>query len=286
MPTLIVYRNGATAHQAVSHPVKGGPRGETKGWTPAVANRQRKWLWGVDPDSLAGYGISVTLTVKDCPPSSDVWAKMRRSWIERIGRKWNVIGIHWVTEWQARGVPHMHAAVYLGQPATTEDQVPATLPEIDSPMTPALLAVEWLLVCDAFGMEAGLAGQDAKPIDGAIGWLKYLSKHASRGANHYQRTGHPEGWNKTGRMWGHTGEWPTVEPMILPDLAPHEFYRIRRINRRWAEAEAKKSKDWARLAYLRRSAARHDKKTSRVIASSEWIPESETLRLIDYFERE
>lgn len=284
MPTLIVYRNGVTAHQAKSHPVKGGPRGETKGWTPAVANRQKKWLWTVDPDSLGEGGYSVTLTVKDCPASPEVWAKMRRAWLKRIERKYDVVRVHWVTEWQARGVPHMHAAVYLGAPEAGGRGVSAQTQL--HPNMAALLVVEWLEVCDFFEAEASFHAQDGKPIDGALGWLKYLSKHAARGANHYQRTGHPDSWNKTGRMWGHTGDWPRVEPMNLPDLAPHEFYRLRRINRRWAQAEAKKSKDWARLAYLRRQASRYDKRLSRVVASAEWIPEDATLRLIDYLERE
>ncbi len=286
MPTLILYRNGTTAHMATSHPVKGGLRGDAKGWNAAVANRQRKFLWTVDPDALTGRGIAVTLTVRDCPETPELWARMRGAWFKRISRRWPVKRVHWVTEWQARGVPHLHAAVYLEDPADLPDSVPPSHWESYSPMTPALLAVEWLQVCDSYALEARLSGQDAKDIDGALGWLKYLSKHASRGASHYQRQGHPASWNKTGRMWGHTGDWPIVEPTTLPDLSPPEFYRMRRINRRWAQAEAKKQGDWSRLAYLRRQAGRVDKKASRFQASSEWLGESEMLRLVDYFERE
>jgi hypothetical protein len=115
--------------------------------------------------------------------------------------------------------------------------------------------------------------------------LKYLSKHAARGAKHYQRQGHPEGWEKTGRLWGYTGDWPTFEPMELTGLNSVEFYRVRRILRAWARADARAAGDWKRLSYLRHP-RRVDEKTSRFQGVSEWIPEHVTLRLIDYFERE
>jgi hypothetical protein len=59
---------------------------------------------------------------------------------------------------------------------------------------------EWLSLAAAYG--AGEVGQAVVPITGALGWSKYLSKHASRGVAHYQRQGTPPGWTKTGRLWG------------------------------------------------------------------------------------
>jgi len=173
-----------------------------------------------------------------------------------------------VIEWQARGTPHLHAAVYFAEPLAN----------------PARLAYEWMIVAAEY--DAGAQGQDVKAITGSMGWLKYLAKHASRGAAHYQRQGHPEGWEKTGRLWGHTGQWPIVEPLVLDRLNNAEFYRARRILRKWALADAALSQDWSRLAYLRRAGRPNNARESRFQGVSEWIPETVTLRLVDYFERE
>jgi hypothetical protein len=285
-----MYRNGTTAHMSIprENPTW-GPRGGCMGWNSATANRQKKWLWTVDPGQLTGQGFAVTLTVRDCPADAATWAAMRRAWIRRIERKLPVIRIHWVTEWQARMVPHMHCAVYLEHPewaAAVQMGPDSAGNALSAIWWPEVFRVEWLAVVRAFSPETAYDSQDVKEIAGSLGWLKYMSKHASRGANHYQRVGHPESWNKTGRMWGHTGEWPEVEPVELDGLSNQEFYRVRRMMRRWAEADAKKNRDWSRLAYLRRQAKRVEKKLSRFQAASEWIPEDVSLRLVDYLERE
>jgi hypothetical protein len=257
----------------VPHPnLKPGLRGDVIGWNASTARRQKLWLWTVDESALTGIGVAVTLTVGECPPDAATWRRMRDAWLKRIGRKFPVLRVHWVTEWQRRMVPHTHAAVYLDLPVV-------------SIITQGQLAVEWLLVCDAFGLPASLSSQDVKLIAPGGGWSKYMSKHAARGANHYQRTGHPKSWNKTGRMWGHTGDWPTVEPTELK-ITHQQFYRIRRIMRAWAIADARKTSDWGRVAFLRRSAGHErTRQKSQYQAVSEWIPESATLRLVDYLER-
>lgn len=245
------------------------PRGDVLGWTPATARRQRNWLWTVDSDRLTGYGYAVTLTIRDCPPTAAEFHRLRRTWLKRIERM-GAVRVHWVIEWTARKIPHLHAAVYFDH-------------ELD-PMTQDMLAVNWIMVASEFG--TGLQGQEVKKIDGAMGWLKYLSKHASRGANHYQRSGHPEGWNKTGRLWGYTGDWPVDEPVVLEDLSAPEFWRLRRMMRAWAVADARKSRDWSRVAYLRRAGRPSDRAKSSYQGVSEWIPEHVALRLVDFFERE
>lgn len=64
----------------------------------------------------------------------------------------------------------------------------------------AWMVAEWLRLAAPYG--AASISQDFVPITGATGWLKYLSKHASRGVAHYQRQGKPAGWESTGRLWG------------------------------------------------------------------------------------
>lgn len=244
------------------------PRGEVKGWTHAAARRQRNWLWTVNADSLTGHGYAATLTLRDCPPTAAEFHRLRRAWLMRVERM-GAIRTHWVIEWTARKIPHIHAAVYFAEP-------------LDS-FNADLIAVHWIAVASEFG--TGLQGQEVKAITGAMGWLKYLSKHAARGANHYQRSGHPEGWEKTGRLWGHTGGWPVSEPLILDDLTRAEFWRMRRILRGWAIADARKAGDKSRVNYLRRATRLHDQQRSSYQGVSEWIPEHVTLRLVDYLVR-
>lgn len=264
MATLKVYTNGISGYQHGVGNHQRAKRGDILGWTAATARRQLKWLWAVDSTALTGVGYAVTLTLRNCPETAADFHRFRRAWLKRVERM-GAIRIHWVIEWTARGVPHLHAAVYF------EEQLPRE----------EWLAVHWML---AVGDEnvTGLQGQDVKKISGALGWLKYLSKHAGRGASHYQRRGHPEGWDRTGRMWGHTGQWPVVEPIEIPGLAAHEFYRVRRIMRSWAVADARKAGDFKRVAYLRKAGRPDNEKESRYMGFSEWVPESVTLRLVEF----
>jgi hypothetical protein len=249
------------------------PRGEIKGWTAATARRHTLWLWQVAADELSGQGYAMTLTMRDTPATAEDFHRMRAAWLKRVARL-GATRVHWVVEWQARGTPHLHAAIYFD------------LPPGDINTLHGQIAVAWLKVCDAAGIEASWRSQDGKEIAGALGWLKYLAKHASRGANHYQRQGSPAGWEKTGRMWGHSGDWPVVEPVVIDELSNPEFWRVRRMLRNWARNQAAAAGDWKRLRYLRRAGRPDNAHQSRYQGVSEWIPEHVSLRLVDYLERE
>lgn len=248
---------------------KRAPRGDVIGWSSATSRRLTQKLYQVDAEALQGQGYAVTLTIHDTPADSETFHQLRRAWLKRLSRM-GITQVHWVIEWQRRGTPHIHAAVYAPAPLSNRDR--------------NLLAVHWLAVTEDYGSE--LSGQHIDEISGAVGWLKYLSKHASRGVNHYQRQGHPEGWNKTGRMWGFGGAWPMIEPVVLDGLNNREFYRARRIARAWAIADARKEKNWGRVAYLRKVGRPPSEHESRYRGFSEWIPADAGLRLIDFFERE
>ena len=265
MATVKVYQNGASSYMGNPGTHERSPRGEVKGWTAAAARRQRNWLWTVDAERLTGHGYAATVTMRDCPPTASEFHRLRRAWLKRVERM-GAVRVHWVVEWTARKIPHLHAAVYFAEPLDAMER--------------DMLAVHWVIVAREFG--TGLQGQEVKEITGAMGWLKYLSKHAARGASHYQRSGHPEGWEKTGRLWGHTGGWPVDEPIEIPGLTNEEFWRYRRILRGWAIADARKLKDWSRVAYLRRAGRPNDRHTSSYQAVSEWIPQEVSLRLWDY----
>lgn len=268
MPSMRLYQNGLTAYMGGTGDHVRAPRGEVVGWSDAAARRQTRWLWKIDAPALTGYGFAVTLTMTHTPDTAAEFHRLRRAWIKRAERH-GAVRIHWVIEWQRRGTPHIHAAVYF-------DEAQA--------QSPAFLAVDWCAIAEPYVAE--LWSQTVKPITGVGGWLKYLSKHAARGARHYQRQGHPDGWQKTGRLWGYCGQWPVIEPMELPDLSNREFYRVRRIVRAWAVADARKAGDWKRVRYLRRAGRPDTEKMSRCAGVAEWIPEDVSLRLVDLFERE
>lgn len=280
MATLKLYRNGVSSYMGGVGTHVRAKRGVVRGWTVETARRQLHWLWTVDAPSLTGAGYAVTLTMRDCPPTSDEFHRLRNAWLNRIERM-GATRIHWVIEWQQRGTPHMHAAVYFAEPLSDQEQ--------------DMLAVHWIVLAREFG--TGLKGQQVDQITAIGGWLKYLAKHASRGARHYQRSGAPEGWAKTGRMWGKGGDWPEIVPIVLEELSAPEFWRVRRAMRSWALAQAsalvashdrdpeRHQANLKRLSYLRRSPGRRARKESSYMGQSEWIGESAMLRLVDHYVR-
>lgn len=90
----------------------------------------------------------------------------------------------------------------------------------------------------------------------------------------------PEGWESSGRLWGHVGDWPTVEP-VEARLSAAAAVRLRRLVDAYCLARARAEGDRARLAYLRRRRrVETDPYRSRVLGVSEWVPESVALRLL------
>lgn len=261
MPVLKSYQNGASSsmgHRPGDH--ERAKRGATKGWTYRTSRSNRKFLWSVKADQLTGTGFAVTLTVRDCPPASADWAALREAWLVRLRRR-GLIRLHWVTEWQRRGHPHMHAAVWMPD-------------DVD----PESITRHWLEVARAY--RAGKLGQDVRVITGQVGWFEYLAKHATRAASNYQRSPEnvPNGWEKTGRVWGHIGDWPTEEETEIV-LNHAGFYRLRRLILRHAIAKARKKGDLYRVRYLRRY-LQTEEEISRCRGTGEWLPQTVQLRMV------
>ncbi|MGV0952431.1 MAG: rolling circle replication-associated protein [Azonexus sp.] len=257
--TFRAYPNGAT--MGIGNPAPtGGRRGEVTGWSAGAVRRHKRWLYSVEASQLAGRGDAVTLTLRDTPATSDEW----RALLQRLFyglRDAGFIRWHWVVEWQARGTPHVHMAVYG--------------PE-DGPGGWEVVRVWLRLTREAYGAQIG--SQHVVPITGPVGWLKYLSKHASRGVRHYQRMGRPVGWDKTGRLWGYGGDWPTLEP-VAGHLSTAEYHQVRRMVRNWAIADARSREDWRGVAYLRRMLKCPDRPLSTVRGVSEWVPGDVLVRM-------
>lgn len=218
MPVVRLWPGGISGGAAPTSPVGGGKRGKVVGWTAGAARRNLRFLWSVISSEMEGQGYALTLTVAECPPTSEDWTRARDDFLDRA-RRAGMTRYHWVTEWTKRGVPHTHAAVYGEEP----DMV-------------ARLLVAWLDVCDARQWTANMRGQHVVPIDGVTGWLQYVSKHASRGVTHYQHEGVPEGWEKTGRLWGYGGDWPRQDEEVL-DMTAAQYVVFRRLVWDWMLAD-------------------------------------------------
>lgn len=237
------------------------PRGEVHGWSDGAVRRNTEFLMSVIETRLTGAGVALTLTLRDCPPTAQDWHKLRRAWEMRM-RRAGMIRLHWVTEWQRRGVPHLHCALWW--------------PDSYDCITPL---EAWVEVAEAYG--ASRRGQHARIIDGPKGWFQYLAKHAARGVKHYQRTADniPEGWKKrTGRVWGKVGEWPIQEAVKVNLQDQHGdggWFAFRRLIRSWRKADARAAhpdvRRW-RIRSARQMLKCTDPARSRVIGFMEWIP--------------
>lgn len=257
MALLTCYRHGMTAGTppSVNNHTR-ALRGDCEGWTTKSTRGNTKFLRTVTETSLDGYGYAITLTVKDCPESHEDWHKMRTVFIKRLQRH-GLIRLHWLTEWQRRGVPHLHMMAYF-----------------DRPTDPQMIIKAWIYkIADAY--QALPRSQHVKPISDSVGWFKYLAKHAIRGAGHYQRSNEsiPPGWEKTGRMWGKSGEWPTSESTQV-EVDQEGFYAFRRIVKNWRLADAKADTTKARKYRIRSARGMlqtTDQNLGRVRGVSEWI---------------
>lgn len=292
---LKIYSNGLTVGVPPSTPVMPENRGgKSTGWSEASTRSNTTFLYSVDSVSLTGYGYAFTFTLRDLPPTPADWYNIRDKFIKRCSRM-GLIRYHWVTEWQRRGVPHLHGCLYFPEPLD--------LKQLKS------LKAAW---CACVGKYYALQkGQDIKFIESTVGWLKYLAKHGSRSKHHYQRSSKPAEWDSSGRVWGKGGEWPVR--LTEHDLGRH-FYAFRRLVRRWRIADARTPlpvhdangevicspgeatySKWfpsslnaprnnRRIRQARRCLLSGDRASSSVRGMSEWIPESLAFAMVGFLE--
>ena len=238
-------------------------RSECTGWSRSISRRNTDFLLSVDAEHLTGTGYALSLTIRDCPPTPQAWHATRRKFVERLRRS-GMIRLHWLTEWQRRGCPHLHAAVWLSD--CTD---------------PREIIRHWRQ--SAKGLHAGPFSQDAKLITGVVGWFEYLAKHAARSVSNYQRSPEniPSEWGgKTGRMWGHLGDWPTSEQKQIEAPARVES-QYRRLMVRYQMGKARRQLDRERFLYFRRYLSKAPQETSRAAALPRlWIPEEDQWALL------
>ena len=277
MPVLKLYQNGLTGgvppRLVNPAPV---PRGDCSGWSAKSSRGNTRFLYSVrsaelsiGSDGSPLLGLALSFTLRDCPPSHQDWLMLRLALFHRMRRR-GLYRLHWLTEWQKRGVPHLHAAAWFDL-ATAESWMLKHYPGLPIEAFPVIIKADWLQITAPY--RSSVQGQNIDLIRNDLDWLQYLSKHAARGAAHYQRAigSHPVGWQKTGRMWGHLGCFPVSEPLGL-SLDNPGWFQFRRIVRRWRIANARQGKDPARrIRSARRMLKCSEFHLSRVRGVSEWI---------------
>lgn len=272
MPRMSVYPQGASVSVPQMTRKGGGLRSTIKGWSPGAAGRHRAWLQSIDPAALpSAHAYAFTLTLKETPDSSADWHTMRTTWEKRLRRMGAIAG-HWVTEWQRRGTPHLHGSVWFSDELT--------------PLQRIRMIQAWVEITGQRGLTATVSAQMVKDVESMGGWSRYCSKHSARSTAHAQRQGFPEGWETSGRVWGHWGG-PWVTRGASYGLDWDAWHTARRLMRAWALADARSEWDRkrrkTRMMAVRRSASRvSDPKLSRVLPVREWIPEAVTTRLLDW----
>lgn len=285
MPVVTLYRHGVSMGvPPMNNTHQRAKRDVVKGWSAGATRRNLQFLYSIDERGLTGEGFAVTLTIRNCPPTSDEWHYAVNQYFKSLARLLSYTGhtllrYHYVIEWQRRGVPHLHAAIYTTLGVATGWNVPS------------LFLRSWIPYGSKFGCSE--SAQHLAPIHDAIGWCQYVAKHAARGVKHYQRTSAniPEGWTKTGRMWGKGGDWPIKEPVRF-DVDNRGYHTLRRWARSWRKADARMDIQRARddprkLRDARRriQSARHalrcpDRPLSTVRGVSDWIDDQLMLLML------
>lgn len=260
-------------------------RGACEGWSAHAIRRNLLFLYSVDERGLEGLqGAAFTLTVRDCPPSAQDWQRARDALFDAMRRE-GFAFVHWVTEWQARGVPHLHMAVYW----------PAGVDAFQSGVVGRVL-IHWYRIAAPWGPKP--QGQHVALIYDVLGWNQYQAKHAARGLKHYQRQGEaiPQSWRgvSTGRMWGKLGDWPVVEPLKVA-IDRKAYWAYRRLVRSWRIANARSHPlkvqdergrysgtvpDTRRIRSARGMLRCPHRELSACRGVSEWLPEGVNLAFI------
>lgn len=263
MPVVRVYLGGSSGGfpgRSEQNRQDVPPRGVIRAWSHGASRRLVAWLWSVDATKLGSNGWALTLTLGTTPDNAVQWHAARKAVMQALKRG-GATAQQWVVEWTALGRPHLHMAVYGdGQ----LDRV-------------AVLA--WLRIAEMYGWEVTYKAQHIVPINDATGWLMYVSKHAARGVNHYQRQGAPDGWERTGRLWGYWGDWPRELPVEV-DLTDAQFHRYRRLMVAYQRKRmiASGVKPYRALKLGHRNG---DSEKGRLMGFSGWVPEAISFELLN-----
>jgi hypothetical protein len=262
VPRVTLMPNGFTASNPREGPLEEpAKRGEIRSWSIQATRRLRRWFFAVDGTALDGVGYPFTLTVRDLPPSAADWTATREAFVQRL-RRAELVRLQWLTEFQRRGVPHLHGVAYFPEGGGDRCE---------------LVLDHWLEAASRWN--PGRQSQMVKQLWGLPGWLQYQAKHSARGVRHYQRANVPEAWREgTGRLWGYLGDWPTREMVLEVDR--EVFWRLRRLLRGWLIGQARAAGDHSKAVWLRRLLSDPERNRSAVRGIGEFCPEAVAQQLL------
>jgi len=233
MPCFTTSPNGFKISFALPKSVKqaqikrntaGTTRGKCSGWSPAALRRNADVLRSIDIDAMSLSSIwGATLTMRDAPPSPEDYKRRLHIFFKRLHRE-GFLNRHYVTEWAQIGrfggsaVPHLHLTIF-------EDQ--GLLSGRDLWDVRKTILFHWRDVFLDLGIS--LQAQHVEPVCQFRGWAAYCAKHAARAAGHVQRDTEilPDGWEKSGRMWGISRSVIRRHDLIeIPESVAFVFRRI------------------------------------------------------------
>ena len=284
---LKMYCNGITLSLPKNSHSGGALRSKTTGWSESSTRSNTQFLYSVNSEQLTGFGYAFTFTIRDLPPTPKHWYEVRQRFFKRVKRM-GLLRYHWVTEWQKRGVPHLHGCLYFDHELHFNE-----VQKIKSHWSKS-----------ASDYVANFKAQDIKIIESALGWLKYLAKHGSRSKYHYQRSSKPSEWDSSGRVWGKGGEWP--QKLTEADLDTSDYYIFRRLAKRWRIADSRTNQPFKYNGYTlypddplyremfpngykntrrikqAKILLKGDREQSSVRGMSEWIDEKTAFKMLQY----
>ena len=272
MPVITILPHGVSCGCAPSNNShERSKREAAHGWSDKATRNNTRWLQSVDHDHLDGDGYACTLTIRKSPATPENWATIRDQLFKRLIRM-GAVRLHWVCEWQERRVPHLHLAVWFNG----KEGAPQAL---ENPCS--TIVRHWIEITRLLGVSP--RAQHVIPIAEFGGWSKYVSKHASRGAQHYQRNinSRPPNWQTSGRVWGYRGKWHTIEPIKL-EVTPATFYQFRRIMQKLRLQDARRGNSLDRIEHAKGLLHHRCSKLGRILGMSDWMDRSMTVDVIGH----
>ena len=136
-------------------------------------------------------------------------------------RRHGMLHFHWIIEFTARRMPHIHMSVWMADRYEEWDRHLRQYIVWDNNESAVVsnVVVKWLELTEAEGLHTSSNSQDVQLIDGNEAWLVYIAKHGIRGVKHYQRAldNMPDEWRDgAGAMWGHDRKMPVADDSVLP----------------------------------------------------------------------
>lgn len=273
-PGVVAF--GETGFPATEHdPVE---RGEVTCWSQRSRVRMIRTLAGLDYAPLFAPGRTpamVTLTLPGdwvtVAPTGPAFKRLFATWRRRYEKSWGPLACVWKLEFQARGAPHLHLFTIpphgervcrcsdCGRPGRAlafRQWLSHSWADVVAHPDPEQRR-RHLLAGTGIDYSEGLRASDPKRL------AVYFAKHGGAGGGKEYQHQIPDQWrgegNGPGRFWGVQHLRPALRQV---DVAPRDWYVLRRTVRRWSSREVYYRDGWPVRVQLRtrtRSVLRGDR---------------------------